>query len=385
MKTIVSLLCLVSVCVGNGWAQGALPELGPDVSLRQEIQRAIERGLAWLEQSQNTNGYWSTADHPALTALALIAFKGDPAGRYRSAEPAWVQRAYAFILECRQPDGGIHRTNLANYNTALSLLALLAADKPAYTPAILQARRFLIGQQIDLGEKGKVDTVFDGGVGYGSKSEHSDMSNTLLALEALHYSRRLAQDQPGAPDLNWPSAIHFLQNCQNLPGYNPQDWVSDDPKDKGGFVYFPGQSMAGARTNAATGRVALRSYGSISYAGMLSYIYADLKREDPRVLAVYEWLRQNYTLEENPGLGAEGLFYYFHTMSKALTAYGAKALELGGGRQVNWRRELGLKLLNCQQRDGSWFNEQQGRWWEKDPALVTAYCVHALELIYRGM
>ena len=51
--------------------------------------------------------------------------------------------------------------------------------------------------------------------------------------------------------------------------------------------------MAGSETNALTGRVALRSYGSISYAGLLSYIYADLKRNDPRVLAVFEWLRRN--------------------------------------------------------------------------------------------
>ena len=368
-------------------AQPAVPELGPEVSFRQEVQRAIDRGLAWLQANQNTNGYWSTADHPALTALALIAFKGDPQGRYQSADAPWMRRAYAYILDCRQSDGGIHRTNLANYNTALSMLALLAANQPEYDDIIRQGRQFLIGLQIDLDQKGKADNVLDGGIGYGSRYPHSDMSNTMLALEALYYSRRLARDQaPSAGrDLNWQAAIQFIQNCQNLPGANRQDWVSDDPKDKGGFVYFPGQSMAGSWTNAATGRVALRSYGSISYAGMLSYIYADLKREDPRVQAVYDWLRQNYTLEENPGMGPQGLFYYFHTMSKALTAYDVKRLVLADGRQVNWRKELALKLLNLQQRDGSWLNDQHGRWWEKDPALVTAYAVHALELIYRGI
>lgn len=369
----------------NG-AGNSQPAFAPDLSLRNELQRAIDRGLAWLQASQNTNGYWSTPDHPALTGLALMALKGDPRQRFRDPEPEWMKKSYAYVLGCVQPDGGIHRTNLVTYNTAISMLALLAANKPVYDPVLRKARQFLVRLQGDFGEKGKLDDVFDGGVGYGDKYEHSDMSNTLQALEALYYSRHLRDDKSlaEARDLNWEAAIHFLQNCQNLPGYNPQKWVSDDPKDKGGFVYYPGHSMAGGVTNAATGRVALRSYGSISYAGLLSYIYANLKRDDPRVLAVYDWLRKNYTLTENPGMGPQGLFYYFHTMTKALTIYGVNDLELANGQKVNWRRDLAMKLLDAQQKDGSWANEN-GRWWEKDPALVTAYAVLSLEMLYRGI
>jgi len=160
--------------------------------------------------------------------------------------------------------------------------------------------------------------------------------------------------------------------------------VSDAPADRGGFVYYPGQSMAGGETNAATGRVALRSYASMSYAGLLSYIYAQLKRDDPRVIAVYDWLRRNYTLDENPGMGPQGKFYYYHTMTKALTSYGVDELELANGQKVNWRKDLAMKLINLQGRDGSWINEDHGRWWEKEPALVTSFAVLALEMIYRG-
>jgi squalene-hopene/tetraprenyl-beta-curcumene cyclase len=184
-------------------------------------------------------------------------------------------------------------------------------------------------------------------------------------------------------DLNYAAAIHFLQRCQNLPSHNPETWASDDATNKGGFIYYPGHSMAGGTTNAQTGRVALRSYGSISYGGLLSYIYADLSPDDPRVRAVLEWLGRNYTLEENPAMGAQGLFYYYHTMAKALSTANIRALELSDGRKVNWRKELGSRLLDLQQRDGSWANTN-GRWWEKDPVLVTAYCLLSLEIIYRG-
>ena len=358
-----------------------------DLSFRNEVQHAIDRGLAWLQTNQNPSGYWSAPDHPAVTALALTAFKGEPSGRFQKNEPPWLKRGYDFVLSCAKSDGSIYKTNLPTYNTAISMMALLAANKPEYEPLLRKARQFLIGLQGDFDEQGKLDNVFDGGIGYGTKYPHSDMGNTLQALEALYYSKHLVEDKglAGAKDLNWEAAIRFLQNCQNLPGQNKQSWASDDAKNKGGFIYYPGYSMAGAETNSATDRVALRSYGSISYAGLLSYIYANLKRDDPRVLAVFEWLRKNYTLQENPGMGPQGLYYYFHTMTKALTIYGVNELELANGQKINWRKEVAMKLINLQQRDGSWVNEEHGRWWEKDPALVTAYALLSLEMIYRGL
>lgn len=357
-----------------------------EASLRHEVQRAIDRGLAWLRTNQHPEGWWSTRDHPALTALALAAFKGDPAGRYRQDDPDWLKKGFSYLLSCAQPDGGIHQSNLVNYNTAVSMMGLLAANRPEYDPVLRKARRFLLGLQVDFGEQGKLDTPFDGGIGYGTHYTHSDMGNTLAALEALYHSKRLVEDQAlaDARDLNWEAAIHFLQSCQNLPAYNKETWASDDPANKGGFIYYPGHSMAGAETNAASGRVTLRSYGSISYAGLLSYIYADLKRDDPRVTAVFDWLRRNYTLTENPGMGPQGLYYYFHTLAKALAIYGVSDLELHTGQRLNWRKELALRLLNLQQRDGSWVNDN-GRWWERDPALVTSYAVLALELVHRGL
>lgn len=356
-----------------------------NLSIRNEIERALDRGLAYLQTSQNSNGWWSTPDQPAVTALALTAFKGNPKNRYQANEPAWLKRGYTFVAGCAKPDGGIHQTNLVTYNTSISMMALLAANKPEYDPILRKARGFLVGLQRDFGEKGKTDDVLDGGIGYGSKYEHSDMGNTLAALEALYYSKRLIEDKNLADtrDLDWAAAIQFLQNCQNLPAYNKQKWASDDAKNKGGFVYYPGHSMAGSETNAA-GRVALRSYGSISYGGLLSYIYANLKRDDPRVVAVFDWVRQNYTLDENPGMGPQGLYYYVHTMTKALTIYGVTELELKDGRKIDWRKEVGMRLINLQQRDGSWANDN-GRWWEKDPALVTSYAVLSLEMIYRGL
>jgi squalene-hopene/tetraprenyl-beta-curcumene cyclase len=228
-------------------------------------------------------------------------------------------------------------------------------------------------------------------VGYGSakgdKPAHADMSNTHFALEALYYAQSLLADKGDAaksePQLNYSAAIEFIQRCQNRPASNDQPWVSKDPKDLGGFVYAPGETR-GEEVKGPDGRVALRSYGSISYAGLLSFIYAGLDANDPRVKAVIEWLSANFTLDENPGLGGEGMFYYFHTMAKALAAAKIDLLKLKDGRTINWRAELGKKLLNTQKADGSWKNDK-GRWMESDDVLVTAYTLLALSRIHQGL
>ena len=357
----------------------------PDQSLRREVQNSIDKGLAWLRTKQAPEGNWSNPEYPALTALVMTAHFGDPARNLRPLgdmpEDAGLRKAHAYLVGCVHPDGGIYRKGLTNYNTAIGIVALLAERDPGNNDLLRKARTFVVSIQ-DHGPDGD---PYDGGIGYDPGGNHSDMSNTTYALEALHYTRGLvsAQETIKDPDLDWKAAAGFLERCQNLPPYNKQPWASDDAQNKGGFIYFPGHSTAG-ETKLPDGKTALRSYGSASYAGLLSYIYADLKRDDPRVTAAYDWLRANYSLDENPGMGKQGLFYYYELMAKALATYGANELETADGRKVNWREELATKLMSLQTSDGFWQNDN-GRWWEKDPVLTTAYSLIALEFVYRKL
>ena len=353
-----------------------------DLSLRLELETAIGKGLGWLGGKQNNDGSWSQAEFPALTALALTAFQGDPSGSYKHKYETNINKGYDQLLKNVKPDGGIYGEKLANYNTSISMMALLVANNPAYEPVIKKARNFIIGLQDNLGE----DAAVNGGIGYGGSYKHSDLANTSFALEALHYTRYLKSDvanDPEAKDLNWKAAIQFISRTQNLPGSNDQKWASDDPGNKGGFIYFPGDSKAGEE-KLSNGKTALRSYGSMSYAGLLSFIYAQVDRNDPRIKAVIDWLARNYTLDENPGMKQEGLYYYYHTMAKALSTAGIDTLTLKDGTKINWRQDLAKRLLDLQRADGSWANES-GRWMEKDPVLVTAYGTITMEILHRGL
>jgi squalene-hopene/tetraprenyl-beta-curcumene cyclase len=375
---ILSALAILGSTLASATAQNA----DRYESLKQEMRQSIARGNAWLQSQQKPEGFWDDAELPAFTALALTAATRDPNLDLKAPFPAHIGKGYNWLLQQQKEDGGIYNRGLSVYNTATALTAMVSAARESYEPAMVRARKHLIDNQWDIGQKKENDNLNDGGVGYGSKNDHTDMSNTYLAIEALALSKQIIDDgQHGdQPDLDWDAAITFLSRCQNLEKTNDQTWASDDAKNKGGFIYAPGQSKAG-EDKLPDGRTALRSYGSISYAGLLSFIYAKLSPEDPRVIAVKEWLGKNYTIDENPGMADQGLYYYYQTMSKALSAAGIDNLKLADGTEADWRKDLAEKLLASQRENGSWVNDN-GRWMESNPVLVTAYTVMSLAQIY---
>ncbi len=115
----------------------------------------------------------------------------------------------------------------------------------------------------------------------------------------------------------------------------------------------------------------------MTYAGLKSMIYAGLTPKDPRVKAALEWITKHYTLDENPGMGKAGQFYYYHTFAKTLDVLGEKTLTDAQGEKHNWRKDMIEKLADLQRDNGSWVNSAD-RWYEGDPNLVTAYSLMAL-------
>ena len=381
MKTISSL---VSLCLLGALSTEAQEKAQPHLSIKLEMKRAIERGNAYLKSQQHADGYWGQSKYPAITALTLTSAMRSPS--YEKSEH--ISKGYNWLLKQQKEDGGIYVEGLGTYNTATSLVALVASGDESYTPNILKARKYLIGLQTTEANRGEISQKHIGGVGYGGTYKHSDLSNTHLAMEALRLSRHIAQDDANGkqPELNWDAAMEFVSRTQNLQATNKEPGISND----GSFVYFPGNSKSLEKNVNPDGTNTLRGYGSMSYAGLLSMIYAELDAEDVRVKAVKKWLSQHYTVKENPGLatkedpslGQQGLYYYYHAMAKGLAAANIDQLTLDDGSKVDWRKDLGRVMLGKQRENGSWINAENSRWWESDPVLVTAYAVMTLEQIY---
>ena len=358
---------LVSVSTGAG-----LP-----ADLKADVKASMTRGAVWLAAQQQADGYWAIPDSPALTGLSMWALqKTDPAEYSAS-----INRAMVFLLTSVQEDGSIWRSpevdrkggGLANYNTAICMAALHALNRPELIPVVQAARTYLARMQYTDGGS------YRGGMGYDADQgrPYTDLSNSYIAYEAM----RLTQDvedlrSAGEPkaDLDWNAAQDFLAQVQNLPGVNTNSWVSDSPGDRGGFAYTPG---AGASTTNEAGEIKLRSYGSMTYAGLLALIYAQVDAQDTRVQSAKDWAIQHWTLDENPGMGQEGLYYFMNVLAKSLNATGDETLTRPDGTTIAWREDLARKLIALQQPDGFWVNENN-RWWEGDPNLVTAYTLLAL-------
>lgn len=356
---------------------------GAHLSIKLESQQVIAKGNKFLLSQQNEAGYWGDPKLPAITGFALRSLLLDPAYDPKQPTPAAIQKGLDWLVAQQKSDGGIYGKGMGTYSTSASIMALWVAGPQKYKEELIKARNFLINQQTDWGVKGADDTEFDGGIGYGGTYAHSDLSNTHRALEALYQTRTLATDSGDkkAMELDWEAALAFVSRCQNLQETNKGEKVGND----GSFVYYPGNSKAGEAVDSETGRVALRGYGSMSYSGLLSLVYADLDASDPRVKAVIEWLSANYTLEENPGLGGQGLYYYYHAMAKSLVAANLPTLDGKDGLKIDWRSDLAVAIINNQREDGSWINTKASRWMEDDATLVTAYAVMTLEQIHASL
>lgn len=380
----VLIIPLLLACASCDSLQAAPVPPGASVgngSVQHEVDLALERGAQFLIGAQTADGSWSNAKHPAITSLGLLAL-GKLPGTSRPETVEVLARGYKFVRAQVRENGGIYVEGLSNYNTAVCTLALLRLGDPADLRVIEGARQFLVAQQAS----GMVASELDGGIGYGPtgvspKRQHPDLDNTLVALEALRACElaRKGEEKAALPALDWKAAIAFVTRCQNMKETNPLPNISVQPADRGGFVYYPGFSNAGA-TDLPDGSKALRSYGSMSYAGLLSFIYAELSPADPRMKAAREWLGANFTLEENPGLGEQGLFYYYHLMAKALAASGGDVAPGKNRVPEGWAKDLALKIVQLQSGNGSWANKN-GRWMEADPVLATAYSMLTLELI----
>ncbi|MFO0953225.1 MAG: prenyltransferase/squalene oxidase repeat-containing protein [Isosphaeraceae bacterium] len=347
---------------------GRAPALadGP-ASARASADDLIGRGVAFLRPRQAADGSWSgDRKEPGITALVVTALLRSK--RVTPAEPV-VTNALAYLERFAGPKGGLSEAPHANYTTAIALMAFHEANKDGrYNALIKGGQDFLKGVQWDESEGKTRDSDFYGGAGYGGKNSRPDLSNTAFMMESLRESGLPADD----PALQ--KALLFVSRCQNLRGeFNDRPWAGK--VNDGGFVYTAangGSSVAGFDSNGG-----LRSYAAMTYAGLKSMIHAGLNPDDPRVKAAYSYIRKNYTVDENPGLGQKGLYYYYQTFAKALAMVGKPMLTDESGLSHDWRSDLVAELAKRQAPNGSWVNTSDG-FMEGDPNLVTSYALLAL-------
>ncbi len=336
------------------------------------LNEVVSKGLAYLRDTgQTEDGKISPRMGSGITSLAVTAALRNGV----SLDDPLVARGLEAIEGYVQPDGGIYGSGrLRNYETCVAICCLAEAKKTVgdgrYDETLAAAEAFVRGLQVgSAGERDASDPQF-GGVGYSGK-ERPDLSNTSYLVEALV--------SLGTPDSD-PAiqrALVFVGRCQNLKGkWNDTEFgplVND-----GGFYYvIPTEKVDPSTSDRYTADGGLRSYGSMTYAGFKSLVYAGLTKDDPRAKAALDWIRANYTVEDNPGQGLAGLYYYYNTFGSALGASELETIQTEDEGVRNWREDLVAELARTQRDDGSWVNSN-GQWMENDPNLCTAFALLSL-------
>lgn len=398
MRKLMNLMALGAlVCGASGSALGA-----PSADRQAKARDIAARAIDYLRSQQDPDtGGWSEREgrtFPAVSGLVLTGMLLDP--RFDHTDPD-IARGIERVLSFAKPDGTIHDGSLPTYNTSICLSMLSLVPTPEATDAVQSGLDQLRSMQWgafgpdnpspeapEWDEPVDESHPFYGGMGYGHHSR-PDASNLQFFLQAMHDAKVSTEDPA------WDKALVFLRRVQMDGAVNPMPYA--EGSTQGGFIYatvpdaesidsVPGQSQAGEMEETLSdGRVEsrLRSYGSITYAGFKSLIYADLRRDDPRVLSASRWISEHYTLEENPGLGQSGYYYYLLSLSRALDAWGSDTVEVMQAdalspRPVRWEDDLIDRLGQLQQEDGS-FEVRADRWMENNPVLITAYGLIALQ------
>ena len=336
-------------------------------SLRLEARAALRRGCRNLVSRQLPDGSW--AEHPAVTSLATLALLN--AGPLAEIDSQHVDAALNFIGRRSGHDHALESAAESQYpvfSTAVSMLALIRADRPQDQAALRQDREFLLSSQVT----GVPDTDPRAGGFRQAAKTFPDLTTTEYVLEALYLSDYLDRPpQAAAPeagpraDAVYARAAAFIGRCQIMAA---QDAHS------GGFGDHPPQPSEALQSGPP------RSAGYLLCAGLKSLLYANVPVADPRVQAAVVGLNRIYTVESNPGAGMAGYYTYLYTLTKALAAWeqrtpSAPAVAIPAA----WRRQATAALLVRQGGDGSW-RQQAPDWWENRTELTTAYALLTLEL-----
>ena len=360
--------------------------MDPGIHPPINVTLIIEEGLDWLTSRQNHDGSWIW--DVGVTALCVLSYLNNNI----TEENDTVANAIDYLVDqidmsAKYVNGtgniSFHYPPIGDegrgtYYASMAILALKATLNPEYLDEINTLGEWLAWSQWD--EDCPWENINNtnwkyGGFGYGGHSR-SDLSNTQWALMGLDAWGNLSKDHE-----MWEKAIYFIERCQYLEEYNTEPWAHNESymsHNSGGFVYLPNNEEEGPH-----GLQQMEAYGSMTAAGIWSYMLCGIDAADERIQAGLDWFTRNYTWEANPGWGEDSaLYYYYLTLAKAFTMTDTETIEVADGYFTEdgnyvWVDDMvenltGLRVWNESYWLGTSFYEENGE-------MATAYALLSLE------
>jgi hypothetical protein len=247
MRTLIGWFCVGLLAVAcDARAEG-------DWETTPESERALRRGIEWLEHNQGSEGNWRSNDL-GLVSIGALAFLADGHLPKRGQYGRAADRAINYVISNAQPDGllNIADSRRDMYNHGLSAFVLGQVhgmtDHPRINVTLDRALKLIANTQCD-----------DGGWDYVARRQARghDLSLAVMQAKAL----RSAVDSglevpPEVVDL----AIKSVREHYAPQGVSRSAPESEQMKRPGQFTYSKGGG-GGTIAMAAAGVVCLQEFG----------------------------------------------------------------------------------------------------------------------------
>jgi hypothetical protein len=398
-----ALLLAGVLVLGGRPASGDEPRGEDDESpaaLREEIDRAVEKGVAWLLARQGANGSWGVIEgnaaygggaaenaylHPAgPTALALYALlkSGVPADHER------VRRGFRWLRKEHEKPGG-------SYETSMTLLAVTATADPDHGTRDSAAagarvrlsgdleswartlRDHLLAKRRAAKTRGwRYQTSPPGAPARVPEGGDEDLSSTQLAALALFAAERAGLETPldvwlGLVDFalaqqerEGPEHPRAVRPRGPVPGTGkapPTAAPAAPPTDRArGFAYVLDPALhpdegapTGSMTACGLGTLLLARWSVLARSERAWNERPRAWREDVQraVHDGFAWLDRSWSPYSNPRKRERNVYhlYYVYAVERAMDLVGAARL---GARL--WYPEMARQVVVRQREKGFW-------------------------------
>lgn len=294
-----------------------------------EVERAVDRGLAWLMRQQRSDGAFQAnmRDEPGISGLCLMAAlsRGHLPGDGPYGEK--LTRTVSFVLESQQPDGMIARQRHGYHGMyshgigALVVTELYGMSKPVddlrYRSVIERAMQF-------------------------TSRRHSQPKAAPDDEGGWRYLRRHASSDSDLSLTSWN--LMFLRSAKNS-GFEVDVRLIDEAVAYLGRVYDPGHKTF--RYEIHTDDPAHNYTRGMAGAGVLSMSLAGKHQSEIAKNAAQYILRQPFDQYSRPVQGEQYPCYSAFYCSQA-------TFQMGGTYWSTYYPTMARTIVKAQRDDGSW-------------------------------
>ena len=300
-------------------------------------QKAIDRGLHFLAQSQKNDGSFGEGMYEsdaAVCAFAGMAFLSSGEVGEFNRKPTPATRCADYLLSITHSDGFINRSANNNYEGSFrpmyghGFAALYLAEifgmynQPELTDKLDRAVQLIVATQND-----------EGGWRYYPRKADADVSVTACQVMALRAARNAGRDVPAE---TIRKAIAYFKKCQNSDG---------------SFMYMlPDGSGSLPRSAAvAAGLLSAGEYDSPQLNRAFAYLDGNVWKKDSAENRAF-FLRIDNNLRRTPL--DDRVEYPYYTIYYLTGVYRQRS-----DKWPQWETDVVQTLLAAQNPDGSWSSE----------------------------